>query len=121
MHGIARFSLVAIDCPDPMALADFYGAITGWELDYADDDWAQLKSPNGVTIAFQRSPGHRPPRWPDDEHPQQMHLDFDVDDLDAGEIEVLMLGAVKTELQPAPDGFRVFIDPAGHPFCLVKA
>lgn len=121
MQGIARFSLVAIDCPDPMALADFYGAITGWELEYADDDWAQLRSPQGVTIAFQRAPGHRPPRWPDDEHPQQMHLDFDVDDLDAAEIQVLNVGAVKTEFQPAPDGFRVFIDPAGHPFCLVKA
>jgi predicted enzyme related to lactoylglutathione lyase len=121
MSGIGRFSVVAIDCPDPMAMATFYGAVTGWQLDYADDDWAELRSGNGATIAFQRAPGHRPPRWPDDEHPQQMHLDFDVDDLDAAELQVLAIGATKTEFQPAPNGFRVFIDPAGHPFCLVKS
>ncbi len=121
MAGIARLSLVALDCHDPVALAGFYGAITGWVLDYADDDWAQLRSDGGVTIAFQLAPGHRPPRWPDDEHPQQAHLDFDVDDLDLAETEVIALGATKTEFQPAPTGFRVFIDPAGHPFCLVQA
>ena len=48
-----------------------------------------------------------------------MHLDFTVPDLDEGERAVLALGAVKHEHQPSPDAFRVFLDPAGHPFCLV--
>jgi hypothetical protein len=48
-----------------------------------------------------------------------MHLDFTVPDLDAGEREVLALGAAKHQVQPAPEAFRVFLDPAGHPFCLV--
>jgi Glyoxalase-like domain len=52
--------------------------------------------------------------------PQQMHLDVDVDDLDEGEAAVLPLGAVKAEQQPGKT-FRVFLDPAGHPFCLVLA
>src|SRR4051812_2761293 len=30
--AIARFALVALDCPDPQALAEFYAAITGWEV-----------------------------------------------------------------------------------------
>ncbi len=34
---------------------------------------------------------------------------------------MLALGAVKTGVQPEPDAFRVFLDPAGHPFCLVVA
>ena len=55
-----------------------------------------------------------------DEHPQQLHLDFDVDDLDVGEEQVLALGARKAEVQPGKT-FRVYIDPAGHPFCLVLA
>ena len=28
------------------------------------------------------------------------------------------LGATKHDHQPKPDSFRVFLDPAGHPFCL---
>jgi hypothetical protein len=46
-----------------------------------------------------------------------MHLDVNVDDLDKAEQAVLELGATKTEHQPGTT-FRVFLDPAGHPFCL---
>lgn len=122
MTGIARFSVVALDCPEPIALASFYAAVTGWQVrgsPGADDDWVQLVSPNGATIAFQLAPGHQPPAWPSDDQPQQLHLDFDVDDLDAGEAAVLELGARKAQLQPGGEDFRVYLDPAGHPFCLV--
>lgn len=118
MTGIARFSLVALDCPDPVALAEFYGAITGWPVGEDDDGWVELGGDGGATIAFQRAPDHQPPVWPGDDHPQQLHLDFDVMDLDVGEEQVLALGARKTEFQPG-ETFRVYLDPAGHPFCLV--
>lgn len=118
--SVGRFSVVAIDCADPVTMAEFYGAVTGWEIDTVEDDWVQLRSDQGATIAFQLSPGHRPPVWPSDEHPQQMHLDFEVDDLDAAERSVLDLGARKADVQPGAD-FRVFLDPAGHPFCLVSS
>ena len=48
---------------------------------------------------------------------QQMHMDVMVADLDAGEQAVTELGATKAEHQPGTT-FRVFLDPAGHPFCL---
>ncbi len=125
MNLVGRLSLVALDCADPLELAEFYSAITGWEIDDDEpgwdeaDDWVQLRSPNaGVTLAFQRVAHHRPPQWPGDEHPQQMHLDFDVADLDEAEEEVLAIGARKAEVQPGST-FRVYVDPAGHPFCLV--
>ena len=135
MDGIARLSLFALDCPDPRALATFYGAITGWTIDEGEteavnggaatpdddeEDWVQLRSDGGATLAFQRAPDHKPPRWPSADQPQQAHLDFDVPDLDAGEQQVLALGARKAEVQPGTT-FRVFLDPAGHPFCLVLA
>jgi hypothetical protein len=44
-----------------------------------------------------------------------------VADLDAAERVVLSLGGSKFEHQPAHDSSRVFADPAGHPFCLVRA
>lgn len=118
MDAFARLSLTALDCPDPLELAKFYGAITGWKPDREESDWVQLRSDGGATLAFQRAPGHQPPVWPSDDHPQQAHLDFDVPDLDLGEEQVLALGARKAEVQPGTD-FRVYLDPAGHPFCLV--
>jgi hypothetical protein len=70
-------------------------------------------------MPFQLAPDHQPPTWPKGERPQQLHLDFDVPDLDAGEEFVLGLGARKHEHQPGTT-FRVFLDPAGHPFCLCQ-
>ena len=46
-----------------------------------------------------------------------MHLDLIVDDLDAAEAAVIDLGATKHPDQPGTS-YRVFLDPAGHPFCL---
>ncbi|HEX9766850.1 MAG TPA: VOC family protein [Nitriliruptorales bacterium] len=120
MNRIARFSLVALDCPDPQALAQFYAQLTGFDLDDEDGDWVQLRSDAGATLAFQRAPDHQPPIWPSTERPQQAHLDFDVLDLDEAEAQVLAIGARKAEHQPGKS-FRVFLDPAGHPFCLVHA
>jgi hypothetical protein len=42
-----------------------------------------------------------------------MHLDFDVDDLDATETRALAAGATKYDFQPN-DHCRVYADPAGH-------
>lgn len=120
--AIARWVAAALDCPDPRALAAFYTAITGWDVDpaHVDDDWVQLRGDGGATLAFQRAPGHRPPAWPSDDSAQQAHLDFAVDDLDVGGREVLARGAVEAAEQPGTT-FRVYLDPAGHPFCLVRA
>jgi catechol 2,3-dioxygenase-like lactoylglutathione lyase family enzyme len=121
---IARLEAIALDCPDPPALAAFYAAVLGTEIDSAagEEDWVQLRpvDGSGVAVAFQRVADHRPPQWPGAEHPQQLHLDLAVDDLEAGEAAVVALGARKHALQPG-DTFRVFVDPAGHPFCLTRA
>ena len=121
---IARVQAVALDCPDPDALAAFYAAVLGTQVDREDaednedDDWVQLEARGGTRLAFQRVADHRPPQWPGAEHPQQVHLDLAVADLDVGEAAVVRLGARKHEVQPG-ETFRVFLDPAGHPFCLV--
>jgi catechol 2,3-dioxygenase-like lactoylglutathione lyase family enzyme len=116
---VARLHVIALDCPDPDALAAFYSGVLGAEVERGDDpDWVQLAPRGGTPLAFQRVADHRPPRWPGAEHPQQMHLDLEVDDLDAGEAAVVALGARRHEVQPGT-AFRVFLDPAGHPFCLV--
>lgn len=60
---IAKFGLVAIDGRDPLALAEFYAAIPGWRIEpWEDDGRIRLVSDAGATIAFQKAPGHVPPR-----------------------------------------------------------
>jgi predicted enzyme related to lactoylglutathione lyase len=120
MDAIATLAWTAIDCADPAALAAFYSQITGWPMDddESDADWVQLRSGADTTLAFQRVPDYQAPHWPGQEHPQQEHLDFYVDDLDLAEAQVLEVGARKHEFQPGHT-FRVYLDPAGHPFCLI--
>lgn len=114
---IAKLGTVVIDCPDPAALAAFYAELLGGQVDASDEDWVDLKGP--VTdLAFQRAPGHVPPQWPDRSRPQQFHLDVVVDDLDSAQKQALALGATLLEDHDGKRGFRVFADPAGHPFCL---
>lgn len=121
MTAIARLAVIALDTDRPEELAEFYSALTGWKIQpHGHTGWIELKADTGATIAFQQVDQHTPPEWPGSEHPQQLHLDFDVDDLDAGEEAVLAIGARKHEFQPG-ESFRVYLDPSGHPFCLVLA
>lgn len=118
MTPIAHSPLTAIDCPDPAALADFYAAVLGWSvMPDSDDEWVTIGPGSTEGLAFQRVEGYSAPEWPHQEHPQQMHLDLTVADLDEGEAAVLALGARKHDFQPGTT-FRVFLDPVGHPFCL---
>lgn len=119
--AIAHSPRTVLDCPDAAALAAFYAELLGWSVavDGGDDEWAEVHSNDGRWIAFQRVDGYVPPQWPGQALPQQMHLDVSVRDLDAGEAAVTAIGATKHEHQPG-ETFRVFLDPAGHPFCLCQ-
>jgi len=107
---------VTIDAPDASALARFYADLTGMEVTYDGAEGA-LISADGRNVLFQQVSDYNPPRWPDPAHPQQAHLDLLVEDLDAGEARALELGA--SRLDGGGERFRVFADPAGHPFCLI--
>ncbi|MFD4376474.1 VOC family protein [Streptomyces sp. NPDC058486] len=114
-----RLTAVNLDCPDPLALADFYAKATGLALhERSDAGFAGLVAEDGLVLGFQRVEDHRPPTWPDGGIPQQLHLDFDVDDLDEAVAELTALGATVPPEQPHPDLWRVLLDPAGHPFCV---
>ncbi|MFC5822856.1 VOC family protein [Nonomuraea insulae] len=122
MGGIAEFRSVVLDCPDPQGLAAFYSDLLGWPITSVEDDWVVVTDGGSpMRVAFQLAPDHRPPVWPDPERPQQIHLDLHVDDLDEAERQAIKIGARKHEHQPSEeDSFRVFLDPAGHPFCLCR-
>ncbi|WP_433087809.1 VOC family protein [Dactylosporangium sp. CA-052675] len=107
---------VMLDCPDANRLARFYSEVLGKPLTYEADGVAMIGEDGAQPLLFQQVTDYSAPRWPDPAHPQQVHLDIEVDDLDAGEAAVVALGAAR---QPgAGRFFRVFTDPAGKPFCL---
>jgi hypothetical protein len=114
--AIARFPSIVLDCPDPAPIATFYGALLGWDVKLSDD-WADVRADYGQCLSFQKVDDYTAPDWPGQDLPQQMHLDVTVEDLDSAEAAVLELGATKHEHQPGTT-FRVFLDHAGHPFCL---
>lgn len=117
---LAKLGVVVLDCPDPLALATFYAAVVGGTPKDGGDGWVDLEVPGGTPLAFQAAPGHVPPQWPEAAHSQQFHLDLEVDraQLDAVEKEVLALGAAALDTEDRERSFRVYADPAGHPFCL---
>lgn len=112
--GTSLFA-VTIDAPDASALARFYAALLGMDLTYEGPEGALITG-DGKSVMFQQVTGYTPPRWADPAHPQQGHLDILVDDLDAGRARAVALGA--SPLEGGGPTYRVFADPAGHPFCL---
>jgi catechol 2,3-dioxygenase-like lactoylglutathione lyase family enzyme len=120
MTAIGRISSVALACPDPAALADFYARITGWKVVFAEPDWCSIAaSDDSWHLSFQRVPDHQPPVWPHGNPAMQCHLHIKVADLDTAEQQMLMQGASAFPDQPSRDNFRVMADPAGHILCLV--
>lgn len=113
---IGRMHHLVIDCPDPTALAEFYSELLGLPVTYRSPDWVVVAANDTTSgVAFQLAPDHQPPEWPTPERPQQFHLDVMVDDLDTAGPQVVELGA-----RPAAGGDHVYLDPAGHPFCLIR-
>lgn len=126
-----RLDLVVLDCPDATELGRFYAEILGWEVEEGSDrDFATLVPPSGgltpdnpdghTTLAFQRIDDWVEPTWPGGSHPQQFHLDLSVADIAVAEPAVIASGARVHQNQLSLDGgFRVYLDPIGHPFCLI--
>ena len=99
--------------------ADFYRS-RGYDPDDNDEfDPVVCRSDGtGIGIAFEwQSEGYEPPRWPDPDYPQQMHLDVFVDDLSSADALVRDLGV---SVLREDDGHAIYADAGGHPFCLCE-
>jgi predicted enzyme related to lactoylglutathione lyase len=110
---------VVLDTDDPRRLAEFYTALLGWKVESIEDEWITISGGSaGQKIDFQLALNHKPPTWPDNEVPQQFHLDLQVDDLDAAAAYAESIGARRAASGDHSPNFIVFLDPSGHPFCL---
>lgn len=115
--ALPRLSSPTLHAPDTRALATFYAALTGGTVSFADEFWAVVSGPN-ARIDIQHVADFTPPTWPGGDQPVRMHLDFYVDDLDAGVSHAQACGATPAEQQPNAEHCIVMLDPVGHPFCL---
>jgi len=122
--AVAQLGAIVLDCRAPRQLGEFYAALLGRSLHPdSDESWVELDGGEPV-LAFQRVEHHTPPAWPDGA-PQQAHLDLRVTDFTTAHREAVSLGATPLDpTTPPPSqgerGFRVYADPAGHPFCFCR-
>ncbi len=112
--------IVVFDAADLDAESAFWAGVLGGRV-VAEDTWHSVVDADGVwRLGIQLAPNHLQPDWPDGA-PQQVHLDLHVDDPAAAHDEVIALGArllrAADDLS-AEEGFQVYADPAGHPFCI---
>ena len=117
---------LTLDCKDPYKLATFYAALLQWEIPFFDEEYACVGAPGAAQgaypgITFQRNPEYKPPVWPAKPGAQQQmaHLDFAVYDLEKAVEHAVRCGATIADEQFS-DGWKVMLDPEGHPFCLCK-
>ncbi|MFG1608816.1 VOC family protein [Actinoplanes sp. NPDC049265] len=111
---------VVLDSADANELAGFYQRLLGWSVIQEKRGWVRLSAPaGGAGLSFQTESDYVRPVWPASPGDPQMgaHLDIQVADLEEAGSHAEKAGAVLAEFQPQED-VRVFLDPAGHPFCL---
>jgi catechol 2,3-dioxygenase-like lactoylglutathione lyase family enzyme len=111
---------IVLSAPDPRELAAFYSRLLGWQVGTDESGWVTLDNPDGdIGLSFHIDDAYIRPSWPSDSEHQQMmlHIDIKVDDLEEAGRYAVAAGAVLADFQPQ-DNVRVFLDPAGHPFCL---
>ena len=114
---------VVLDSNHADELSAFYEKLLGWTRFRGEEytvlvNLEQTGTPTWITI--QQVDDYVPPVWPAtlDMQQQMAHLDFHVQDVEEGVKYALACGASRSAYQ-YDDRWRVMIDPAGHPFCIL--
>lgn len=111
--------VLVLDAADIAAESAFWAMLLGGTV-ATQDDWHSVIVGGAVAMGVQLAPDHQAPPWPGG-LAQQVHLDLYVQDIAAAHDHVTAAGArlLRAVDDAGPDGgFRVYADPAGHPFCL---
>jgi predicted enzyme related to lactoylglutathione lyase len=108
--------MVVFDCAEPLRLAEFWAAVTGYAMQDSDERWAWLLDPrgSGIEIGFQRVPEPKTLK-------NRVHLDLHTPDEEAEAERIEALGATRLYRSEDPeDVFIVLADPEGNEFCVVR-
>src|SRR5690348_10408256 len=109
---LIKLTAVVLDAPDAGELAAFYERLLGWKRRNDEPGWVVLIPADGGPgqLSFASEPLYAPPTWPSTTTEQQMmmHLDIEVDDLEAAGALAISAGATLAEFQPQKD-VRVYL------------
>jgi hypothetical protein len=119
--GLVEWMAMTVDCPEPNVMVDFYAALLGGTITRRTADEAKLDTA-GRIIYFRVAPDYKPPTWPSPEVPLHSHFDYVVEDPHAAAQHLLRLGgSLAAHQDPSDPHLLVMLDPAGHPFCLIRS
>jgi len=115
-EGVGQFHWLVIDSVDPARIAPFWCELLGVrERGWFAEDYLMLERDDHTPgIAFQRVPEAKAVK-------NRLHVDVDVDDVDAAVARILELGGSIASEPRELDGYRwrVMADPEGNEFCVV--
>jgi catechol 2,3-dioxygenase-like lactoylglutathione lyase family enzyme len=119
--GLVEWMAMTVDCPEPNVMADFYAALLGGTVIRRTPGQAELDT-GERRIYFRAAADYRPPTWPSPEVPLHSHFDYVVEDPHAVTQHLLPLGgSLAAHQDPNDPHLLVMLDPAGHPFCLIRS
>lgn len=117
-----KIGAIVLDSNNADTLADFYAKLLGWKKERYDAEWVHItnETGEGPHIVFQQVEEYQRPEWPGKPGFQQqmLHVDFYTENVPEAVEHALACGAVLSDTQ-LDSGWRVLLDPAGHPFCIL--
>lgn len=120
--GLVEWFAQTIDCDDAEAMARFYVGALGGRVTRRHENGGTSVEAGGLPFNFRVVADYRRPTWPSSEVPMQSHFELVVEDLDVARAAMVELGAtVAVQPEPADPHLTVMLDPAGHPFCLIRS
>lgn len=120
--AVGRLTQLILECDDAERLARFWQEVLDLPDPEGDSDWLTLRWEPVGRFSFHRVPGYQPPPWPGELGEHHVHFDLLVNDLGDASLAVEGAGArpLSEVMNPGPKAWRIYADPAGHPFCLVS-
>lgn len=114
-------TVVVFDAANLEVESAFWAAILNGQV-LKDEKWHSVIDEYGQwRIGIQFNPSHKKPAWPSGDQQQQIHLDLHVENPHESHEKIISLGASLVQGAKdlsAKEGFQVYADPAGHPFCM---
>lgn len=117
--GVERIAAVVLDCADPVALASFWQAATGWRVADFGAGFASLRHPERAATALELVAVPEPKTTKD-----RLHIDVAPYPDGATEVEAARLtaqGASPVDVGQRDVTWHVLADPEGHEFCVLSA
>ncbi|PSK68796.1 glyoxalase [Streptomyces sp. CS149] len=122
-----KFTELAIDCADPMALARFWCAVLDYEVQDVEEGEEVVAIGSPAVPEGKSRPGPVPPtltfaRVPEGKTVKnRLHIDVNPTDREQGEeVErLLALGARRADVAPDGASWVVLMDPEGNEFCVL--